>query len=80
MAEILVTAAEQGEAGLPEAAGVSEVVADKGFHSNETMVDPAAGFGAASTEYDLSPTVIEGIKGMLDLEIPDARVRFEETR
>ena len=42
MAETLVTATEQVEAVLPEAAGVSEVVADKGYHSNETMVDPAA--------------------------------------
>ena len=46
MAETLVTATEQVETVLPEAAGVSEVVADKGYHSNETMVDPAAGFGA----------------------------------
>ena len=43
MVETLVTATEQGEAVLPEA----EVVADKGYHSNGTMVDPAAGFGAA---------------------------------
>ena len=42
MAETLVTATEQVETVLPEAAGVSEVVADKGYHSNETMVDPAA--------------------------------------
>ena len=46
MAETLVTATEQVETVLPEAAGVAEVVADKGYHSNETMVDPAAGFGA----------------------------------
>ena len=55
MAETLVTAAGQGEAVLPEAAGVSEVVADKGFHSNETMVDPAAGFGATSNGIRLKP-------------------------
>ena len=42
MAETLVTATEQVETVLPEAAGVSEVVADKGYHSNETMVDLAA--------------------------------------
>ena len=46
MVETLVTAAEQVEAVLPAASGVSEVVADKGYHSNGTMVDPAAGFGA----------------------------------
>ncbi len=51
MAETLVTAAGQGEAVLPEAAGV----ADKGFHSNETMVDPAAGFGATSNGIRLKP-------------------------
>ena len=43
MVETLVTATEQVEAVLPEVAGV----ADKGYHSNETMVDPAAvGVGA----------------------------------
>ena len=42
MAETLVTATEQVETVLPEAAGVAEVVADKGYHSNETMVDLAA--------------------------------------
>ena len=42
MVETLVTAAEQVVAVSPEAAGVAEVVADKGCHSNETMVDLAA--------------------------------------
>ena len=34
--------AEQVEAVLPTESGVAEVVADKGYHSNETMVDLAA--------------------------------------
>ena len=38
MAETLITAAEQVEAVLPAGGGVAEVVADKGYHSNETMV------------------------------------------
>ena len=38
MVETLVTAAEQVEAVLPAGGGVAEVVADKGYHSNETMV------------------------------------------
>ena len=38
MVETLVTAAQQGEAVLPAGGGVAEVVADKGYHSNETMV------------------------------------------
>ena len=42
LVETLVTAAEQVEAVLPEGAGVEEVVADKGCHSNETLVDLAA--------------------------------------
>ena len=42
MVETLVTAAEQVEAVLPAAAEVAEVVADKGYHSNETLVDLAA--------------------------------------
>ena len=42
LVETLVTAAEQVEAVLPEGAGVEEVVADKGYHSNETLVDLAA--------------------------------------
>ena len=42
LVETLVTAAEQVEAVLPEGSGVEEVVADKGYHSNETLVDLAA--------------------------------------
>ena len=42
LVETLVTAAEQVEAVLPEGSGVEEVVADKGCHSNETLVDLAA--------------------------------------
>ena len=42
LVETLITAAEQVEAVLPTGAGVAEVVADKGYHSNETMVDLAA--------------------------------------
>ncbi|MYK88215.1 MAG: transposase, partial [Acidobacteria bacterium] len=38
MVETLITAAEQVEAVLPEGGGLAEVVADKGYHSNETMV------------------------------------------
>ena len=39
LVETLVTAAEQVGAVLPEGSGVGEVVADKGCHSNETLVD-----------------------------------------
>ena len=42
MVEIVIAAAEQVEAVLPAESGVAEVVADKGYHSNETMVDLAA--------------------------------------
>ena len=38
MVETLVTAAEQVEAVLPAGGGVAEVVGDKGYHSNETLV------------------------------------------
>ena len=38
MVETLITAAEQVEAVLPAAAGITEVVGDKGYHSNDTMV------------------------------------------
>ena len=38
MVETLLTAAEQVEAVLPAGAGIAEVVGDKGYHSNETMV------------------------------------------
>ena len=37
MIETLITAAEQVAAVLPAEAGLAEVVADKGYHSNETM-------------------------------------------
>ena len=33
-----MTAAEQVEAVLPAGGGVAEVVGDKGYHSNETLV------------------------------------------
>ena len=42
LVETLVTSAEQVEAVLPDAAGVAEVVADKGYHSNATLVGLAA--------------------------------------
>ena len=38
LVETLITAAEQVEAVLPAGAGIAEVVGDKGYHSNETMV------------------------------------------
>ena len=41
MVETLITAAEQVEAVLPAGAGVAEVVGDKGYHRNETMVECA---------------------------------------
>ena len=37
--ETLITAAEQIEAVRPEGDGMQEVVADKGYHSNQSMVD-----------------------------------------
>ena len=41
MVETLIAAVEQVEAVLPGSGGVAEVVADKGYHANETMVAPA---------------------------------------
>ena len=38
MVETLITAAEQVEAVLPAGTGLTEVVGDKGYHSNETLV------------------------------------------
>ena len=40
--ETAITAAEQVEAVLPEGSGVAEMVGDKGYHSNETLVGLAA--------------------------------------
>ena len=42
MVETLITAAEQVEAVLPAGAGLTEVVGDKGYHSNDTLVALAA--------------------------------------
>ena len=42
MVETVIAAAEQVQAVLPTESAVAEVVADKGYHSNETMVDLAA--------------------------------------
>ena len=38
MVSTLITAAAQVEAVLPAGVGVAEVVGDKGYHSNETMI------------------------------------------
>ena len=42
MVETLITAADQVEAVLPAGASIAEVVGDKGYHSNETLVAFAA--------------------------------------
>ena len=42
MVETLIAAAEQVEAVLPDGAGLAEMVGDKGYHSNETLVALAA--------------------------------------
>ena len=42
MVETLITAADHVEAVLPAGAGIAEVVGDKGYHSNATMVAFAA--------------------------------------
>ena len=55
MIETLITAAEQVDAVLPAGAGLAEVVADKGYHSNETMV--------AFAELDLRSYVSEPDRG-----------------
>ena len=55
MIETLITAAEQVDAVLPAGAGLAEVVADKGYHSNETMV--------AFAEVDLRSYVSEPDRG-----------------
>ena len=54
MVETLVTAAEQVEAVLPAGGGLAEVVADKGYHSNETMV-ALSGPGAAQLRVGAGP-------------------------
>ena len=40
MVKTLTEAAEKVEQALPEGAGIEEVVADKGYHSTQRMVDP----------------------------------------
>ncbi len=62
LVDTLVTAAEQVEAvGAP---GIVEVVADKGYHSNETMVGCAAiGVRSYVSEPDRGPAALEGPGG-----------------
>ena len=55
MVETLVTAAERVEAVLPAGAGVAEVVWDKGYHSNETLV--------ALAELGLRSYVAKSVRG-----------------
>jgi transposase len=40
--ETLIDAAERGEAVRPDGDGIQEVVGDKGYHSNQSLVDLAA--------------------------------------
>ena len=63
LVETLVTAAEQVEAVLPEGSGVEEVVADKGYHSNETLVDLAAQWACGVTLRSRSGAVGTGRAG-----------------
>ena len=39
MVETLIAAAEQVESALPDGPGIEEVVGDKGYHSNDALVD-----------------------------------------
>jgi transposase len=47
--ETLITAAEQIEAVLPEGDGLQEVVGDKGYHSNQSLVDLEAWVSGATS-------------------------------
>ncbi|MCY4376117.1 MAG: hypothetical protein OXC31_20370, partial [Spirochaetaceae bacterium] len=53
MVETLIVAAEQVEAVQPDGSGITEVVGDKGYHSNRTMTDlKALGLRSYSSEPD----------------------------
>ena len=68
MVETVITAAEQVEAVLPTEPGMAEVVADKGYHSNETMVDLAAvGVRSYIAEAGPGPPVLEGARPKLGM-------------
>ena len=66
MVETLITAAEQVEAVVPAGGGLAEVVADKGYHSNETLV--------ALTALGLRSYVSEPDRGRRRLERPHAHL------
>ena len=54
--ETLITAAEQIEAVRPDGDGLQEVVADKGYHSNQSLVDlEAVGVRSYISEPDRGP-------------------------
>ena len=70
MVETVIAAAEQVQAVLPTESAVAEVVADKGYHSNETMVDLAAvGVlhlpGRHEPEMSLEAAVSEARRGLV---------------
>ncbi len=53
--ETLIEAAEQVETVTPEGEGVQEVVGDKGYHSNQVMVDlEAVGIGSVPARRDVA--------------------------
>ena len=55
--ETLIEAAEQVETVVPDGAGVQEVVGDKGYHSNQVMVDlEAVGIRSYISEPNRGPT------------------------
>ena len=62
LVETLITAAEQVEAVLPAGAGIAEVVGDKGYHSNETMV--------AFRELDIRSYISEPDRGRRHGSVP----------
>jgi hypothetical protein len=49
--ETLIEAAAQVETVRPDGEGIEEIVGDKGYHSNQSLVDFVAGAGRADREY-----------------------------
>ena len=64
LVETLIAAAAQVEAVQPDGSGIEELVGDKGYHSNQTVVDlQALGLHSYLSEPDRGPPVLEGAAG-----------------
>jgi transposase len=79
--ETLIEAAEQIEAVRPDADGLQEVVADKGYHSNQSLVDlEAVGVRSYISEPDAGTTELEEERRRPRRRVPQSTAHSRRAR